>query len=359
MLSAEPKRHLHLDNMELKKHFPACYVELPPETEGRRAAFYLAAEEYIADQLPPGSYFLTWQLRPTVVMGRNQVMHQEVDVDFCHREGIDIIRRRSGGGAIFADERNIMTSLITEDAPVEVLFREYAEAVAQALRQMGAPAVVAGRNDIVLRSDGVKSDEVGSQPRKVCGNAFYKKTNRCIAHGTMLYDTNPRLMEGALHPDVSKLKQKGVKSVRSRIGLLKDHLPFGVGVLRRRLRLLLCNRFIALSDKEVHEIEQLEQGYYAADFFYGSTVHSDVVRSARIPGCGQVELCFRLAGSVVADVVLRGDFFDLGQAQDRFAQTLVGQAFTPETLAQAIRECHPERSIRGLSEEALIQLISD
>ena len=340
--------------MEQKRHFPACYVALPPETEGRRAAFYLAAEEYIADRLPRGSYFLTWQLGPTVVMGRNQVMHQEVDVDFCRREGIDIIRRRSGGGAIFADERNIMTSLITEDAPVEVLFGEYAEAVAQALRQMGAPAAVAGRNDIVIRSD-----DTDAPPRKVCGNAFYKKTDRCIAHGTMLYDTNPHLMEGALHPDVSKLQQKGVKSVRSRIGLLKDYLPFGVGELRQRLRQLLCDRAVCLSAEDVHEIERLEQRYYAADYFYGSTVHSDVVRTARIPGCGQVEVCFRLSGSRVADVVLRGDFFDLSQARERFERALVGQTFTPENLAQAIREHHPERSIRGLSEEALIQLICE
>ena len=328
------------------KHFPATFVRLPRDTEGRRAAFYLAAEEYIADRLPEGSYFLTWQIGPTVVMGRNQVLHLEVDVDFCRREGIDIIRRRSGGGAIFADERNIMTSLITEDAPVEVLFGEYAEAVAQALRQMGAPAIVSGRNDTMLEGGG-----------KVCGNAFYKKTNRCIAHGTMLYDTNPRLMEGALHPDVSKLERKGIKSVRNRVSLLKDHLPFGVDELRQQLRLRLCDRSITLTDADVHEIEQLEQRNYAPDYFYGITVHSDVVRSARIPGCGQFEICFRLSGSLVADVALHGDFFDLGQAQERFTQALVGQAFTPESMQRAILEHHPERSVRGLSETVLVNLI--
>ena len=329
-------------------HFPACFVQLPPHTEGRRAAFYLAAEEYIADHLPADNYFFTWQLGPTVVMGRNQVLHQEVDVDFCRREGIDIIRRRSGGGAIFADERNIMTSLVTPDAPVEPLFQEYAQAVAQALRQLGAPAGVSGRNDIVLE---------GGQ--KVCGNAFYHKTGHNIAHGTMLYDTNARLMEGALRPDIGKLEQKGVKSVRSRVGLLKDYLSFGVGTLRQRLRLLLCNRSTALSDADVQQIELLEQRYYQPDYFYGSTLRSDVVRSRRIAGCGLVELHFRLSGSRVADVALHGDFFDLGQAGQRFASAFVGCPFTPDSLRRAIAEHHPECAVRGLSEEAIVSLLTN
>lgn len=329
------------------KHFPACFVELPPSTEGRRAAFYLAAEEYIADHLPEGRYFFTWQLGPTVVMGRNQVTHQEVDIDFCQREGIDIIRRRSGGGAIFADEGNIMTSLVTEDGPVEPLFQEYAEAVATALRQLGAPAVVAGRNDIVLEGRG----------GKVCGNAFYHKVGRCIAHGTMLYDTQPRLMEGALHPDISKLQQKGVKSVRSRVGLLKDYLSFGVETLRQRLRTLLTDRTIRLTDTDVRQIEALEQRYYEPEYFYGSSARSDVTLGRRIEGCGTVEVCLQLQGSLISGVVLKGDFLDLGHAQKAFTTALVGQSFTPDGLRQAIAAHHPERSIRNLTETALRALL--
>ncbi|MBQ7526963.1 MAG: hypothetical protein IJT11_04465 [Bacteroidaceae bacterium] len=351
--------HTLMSGTEQKQHFPACYVELPPECEGRRAAFYLATEEFIAEHLPEDSYFFTWQIGPTVVMGRNQVAHQEVDLDFCQREGIDVIRRRSGGGAIFADERNIMTSLVTEVCPVEPLFREYAEAVAEALRTMGAPAIVAGRNDIVLKEPSLPSPE-GRENQggsKVCGNAFYQRGNRSIAHGTMLYDTNPKLMEGALHPDVSKLEQRGVKSVRSRIGLLKDYLSFGVGTLRQRLRLLLCNRAITLSSDDIREIERMEQRYYEPEYFLGSSAHADVVRSHRIPGCGMLEIRFRLSGSFIVNVSLHGDFFDLGQAQETFSAAFVSQAFTPYSLRQAIQDHHPEHSVRGLSEESLIDLI--
>ena len=331
-----------------KPHFPACFVEFPPETEGRRAAFYLAAEEYIAEKLPADDYFFTWQLGPTVVFGRNQSIRQEVDLDFCSREGIDVIRRRSGGGAIFADRHNIMTSLVTEAEAVEPLFKEYAEAVASALRQLGAPVVVSGRNDTVLEGGG-----------KICGNAFYHKKNRCIAHGTMLYDTNTRLMEGALHPEASKLKEKGVRSVRSRVGVLKDYLPFGVEELRRQLPLLLCNRTIVLTDDDVQQIEHLEKRYYEPEFLLGSTERNDAIRRGRIEGCGLVELHFRLHGSLVKEVELTGDFFVLDDAQQVFNSCFSGQPFTHESLVQAIRNHHPERSIRGLTEEGLIKILDN
>ncbi len=353
-------------------HFPACYVELPHETEGRRAAFYLAAEEYIAETLPADSYFMTWQLGPTVVMGRNQAIGQEVDLDFCHREGIDVIRRRSGGGAIFADERNIMTSLITEAEAVEPLFREYAEAVASALRQLGAPAVVAGRNDIILspspptpngrgeergeKVPPIRGRDLGREA-KVCGNAFYHRKDRCIAHGTMLYDTDARRMERALHPDVSKLEAKGVKSVRSRVGVLKDYLPFGVGTLRKRLRELLCDRTVLLTAEDVACIEQLEQRYYDPSYLYGSTTQADTIRKGRIEGCGTVELWFSVRDNIISDVHLRGDFFDLGQASACFRKAFIGVPLTPDDLRQAIREHQPERSIRGLCQEALMRLL--
>lgn len=330
----------------MDSHFPACYVQLPPETEHRRAPFYLAAEEYIAQVLPEDNYLFSWQLNPTVVMGRNQVAHQEVNLDFCREEGIDVVRRKSGGGAIFADRRNIMWSLVTGESAVEPLFADYAETVASALCQLGADVEVSGRNDIVLKGGG-----------KICGNAFYHLPNRNIVHGTMLYDTDPRRMELALHPDVSKLQSKGVKSVRSRVALLKDFLPFGVEELRIRLRDLLCNRTIELDGEAVKRIEKIEQGYYAPNYLFGQSDRSDLTREARIEGCGSLALHFCLRGTLVEDVRLTGDFFETGQAAEAFAQAFRGIAFTPQELRKAIESAHPERAIRNLTAEALLACI--
>lgn len=336
-----------MDNTVKQHSFPACFVKLPPHTEGRRAAFYLAAEEYIAAHLPEDNYLFTWQLSPTVVMGRNQVAHQEINLDFCRAEGIDVIRRKSGGGCIFADRNNIMVSLVTGGGPVEPLFEEYAAVVAEGLCRLGAEVTVAGRNDIVMRNGG-----------KVCGNAFYHMPQRNIVHGTMLYDTDMRLMSGALCPDPVKLKAAGVASVRSRIGLLKEQLGFGVERLRTELRHILCNRTVSLDDTQIADIEKIEAGYYEPEYLFGQTAHADITCSARIEGCGRLNLNFSLKGTLIEQVRLTGDFFSNGEAETAFNHAFRGVVFTPDCIRQAINRNHPEQSVRNLSPEDLLRLIS-
>ena len=342
-------------------HFPACYVEIPDSTATaepqfvvrRRAPFYLAAEEWIASHLPASSYLFTWQLGRTVVMGRNQVAHQEVNLDFCRENHIDVIRRKSGGGAIFADDGNIMISLVTTQGKVEPIFLEYATTVSRSLNELGAQTEVHGRNDVILMGKG-----------KVCGNAFYHIADRNIVHGTMLYDTDPELMQGALHSNPQKLQSKGVPSIRARVGVLKGNLNAPQGLseaeeivwLRSQLRQKLTDRTIELDASAVSEIEQIEQGYYADEFLLGSSAHDEEVLQARIEGCGTIEIRFSLKGSLVRKVRLTGDYFELFDAQKAFAEAFEGVAFTRESLWEAISRHHPERSIRNLSQEQLIGL---
>ena len=108
-----PVPNNQLKNVTTKSAFPACLITFPFNVEGKTAPFFLAAEEYVAAALPADNYLFAWILPPTVVMGRNQVADAEVDLEFCQREGIDVVRRKSGGGCIYADEGNIMFSLIT------------------------------------------------------------------------------------------------------------------------------------------------------------------------------------------------------------------------------------------------------
>lgn len=325
--------------------FPACYIELTENTEYRRAPFYLAAEEYVARNFPGDTYLFSWQLNPTVVMGRNQVAHQEFNLDFCREHGIDVVRRKSGGGAIFADRNNIMWSLITDEGAVEPIFMEYAHYMAYALGQLGVDTEVSGRNDILIRNGG-----------KICGNAFYHLPHRNIVHGTMLFDTNMNFMQGALHPDHAKLETKGIKSVRSRVSFLKDYLSFDVIELRKRLRDLLCDRCITLSDADVKAIEELEQEYYSPEYLYGLSAKSDLDFSGRIEGCGTLGIHLKLHGTLIESVRLSGDFFELDNALQRFNEAFTGIPYTPQSLNQAIDAAHPEKSIRNLSAENLKRL---
>ncbi|MBR7027801.1 MAG: lipoyltransferase [Bacteroidaceae bacterium] len=327
--------------------FPACEVRFSKDIAGKTATFFLAAEEYVAGKLPGGDYLFSWILPPTVVMGRNQVAHQEFDLDYCAAHGIDIVRRKSGGGAVFADHRNIMWSLITRGGDVEPIFKEYAEAVAAALTRLGATAKLSGRNDIILENGG-----------KVCGNAFYHLKERNIVHGTMLYDTNMEAMQRALRPAPEKLKAKGVQSVRSRIGLLKDYISGGTLSLRDRLTALLTNRHITLSEADIAAIEEIERTYREPDFLFGHIQVADEVVSARIEGCGTIELHFTLRGSRVSDVSLKGDFFATTDAQCAFGEAFKGTPFTTAHLQARAKECSLHATIRGLTPKALDNLLS-
>ncbi len=218
-------------------HFPACFVELPPEAEGQGAAYFLAAEEYIANHLPTDNYFFVWQTPPTVVYGRHQVLENEVNIGFCQREGIEIVQRKSGGGCIYSDGGNLMLSLITERCAVVDLFAEYSTTVARLLTELGAPAEATGRNDITLASG-----------RKICGNAFYQTRTHNIVHGTMLYEVDNERMSGALTPDREKLARHGVESVRQRVGGLKDIIPLSIEELKAALIAGLTDRKITLNN---------------------------------------------------------------------------------------------------------------
>ncbi len=334
----------------MERLFPATYVLLPPESEGRRAAFYLAAEEYVATTMPEGNYVMTWQIGPTVVMGRNQDARAEIDLPFCRAEGIDVIRRKSGGGSIYADRGNIMTSLITGGGAVEPIFAEYATAMADCLSALGASVEVSGRNDIRMADGG-----------KICGNAFYHLSNRNIVHGTMLYDTDARRMRGALTPERAKLQSKGVRSVESRISLLKDALPqVSVKELCEHIRQYLTNSTIVLGEHDILRIQEIEAGYYSPTYLYGKegTRGETYCHSNRIEGCGTVSLEFCTEDGRVLAVTVRGDYFEFGNANDLFHKAFYGCPFNEDDLLHLAEVHRPHESIRGLTPSALNSLIS-
>lgn len=332
--------------------FPAIYIQFPPGYEYRRAAFYLAAEEYIATNMPEGNYMLTWQIGPTVVMGRNQDAKVEMDLPFCRTEGIDVIRRKSGGGSIYADRGNIMTSLITGNGAVEPIFAEYSAKMAECLSALGADVEVSGRNDIRLSGGG-----------KICGNAFYHLSDRNIAHGTLLYDTDARLMRGALTPEKAKLQSKGVKSVESRISLLKDSLPeMDIETVRKHICRYLSDRTILISDSEIRKIQEIENGYYSPDYLYGkdATIIGEVHGSReRIEGCGTVSLDLYTTDGMVTAASVGGDYFEFCNANALFNKAFYGCSFNRTALLQASKKNKLHSCIRGLEESSLCRLIEN
>ena len=182
-----------------------------PDSVRRSLAFYLAMEEYVAREVEDEAFFV-WRVEPTVIFGRNQVLENEVNLEYCSEHGVDIVRRKSGGGCVYSDLGNIMVSYVSRRGDVSEVFDRYMTALTEALRALGVPAEKSGRNDIMLEG------------RKISGNAFHQLPDRSIVHGTLLYSTDLEALTEAIRPPEEKLRRHGVESVRQRVLNLSEYI---------------------------------------------------------------------------------------------------------------------------------------
>lgn len=321
------------------------YVSLPND-EQRKLPFYLAVEEYVARELPAGDYFFMWQVQPTVIFGRNQLIEAEVDIDYCRDNGIATYRRKSGGGCVYADLDNIMFSYITPDSNVNFTFNRYMLMVEHVLQKLGLDARTTGRNDILI--DG----------KKVSGNAFYHLPNRSIVHGTMLYNTDLEKMVRSTTPSDEKLKSKGVESVRQHVTTLNRYLTISIEEFKEFVRKNLCNSEIRLDEGAVRQIEEIEREYLTDEFIYGRNPAYTLVRRERIEGVGEFELRLEIKKGVVRRVNVLGDFFLVGDIDGGLLNHLQGVAFEKGALEDAVKDIDPSEIIMNMTKEHLIELIN-
>lgn len=225
-----------------------------PDSKERSLAFYLAMEEYVAGNVE-GDAFFVWRVRPTVIIGRNQDLEAEVNLEYCRSHGVDIVRRRSGGGCVYADMGNIMISYVSDRGEVSEVFERFLTEFSGCLRSLDLNAEKSGRNDVLV--DG----------RKVSGNAFQMLPDRSIVHGTLLYSVDLDALEKAINPPVEKLLRHGVASVRQRVCNLSDyrdsspHLESPETLCRYLVRYFTDDEMMLTHD-QVSEIEEITLKHY-------------------------------------------------------------------------------------------------
>jgi lipoic acid synthetase/lipoate-protein ligase A len=232
------------------------YIGLPEASTNRKLSFYLAMEEYVARHLDADDSFFMWQVAPSVIFGRNQQLDNEVNMDYCRRHHIQVFRRKSGGGCVYADQSNVMLSYITKEENVGFAFNRFVNMLLLVFRRLGIEAVGTSRNDVLIAD------------RKVCGTACYHLPGRTIIHSTLLYDTDMDYMTNAITPGPDKLQAKGIQSVRQRITLLKDHVSQSLDDVKQLIRNTFCEESCQLSADDVAAIERLEQAYERDGFIY-------------------------------------------------------------------------------------------
>ena len=324
-----------------------------PYRSFRRLPFYLAMEEWAARTLPDDEYFFAWRVCPTVICGRNQNISEEVDTDYCRRQGIDVVRRKSGGGAVYADLDNYMFSYISPGSDVDTIFHRYTAMIVGMLQSLGIDAEASGRNDILAGNS------------KIAGNAFYKIGGRSVVHGTMLYSIDVGRMQRAITPSRAKLESKAVVSVPMRVISLKDCgldidiEAFGLYAVRH-----LCGQDeYVLSQSDVQEVETIEQSYYDPLFVNGHPRKNlsrtpDIVRKSRIGGVGEFETAVDIdTDGRISALGIWGDFFPIGDIHEGIISRLIGVDYSRDSIAGAVDRIDTGSIIKGLTKENLLNLL--
>ena len=312
----------------------------------------LAIEEYALRHLDPRyTYILFYVNEPSIIIGRGQNTIEEIDARYVKERGIHVVRRLSGGGAVYHDSGNLNFSFITDTAQNRLHnFALFTGPVARALRELGADAELGGRNDLVIEG------------RKVSGNAQFSTARRMFSHGTLLFNSDLGAVAGALRVKPEKFQSKGVQSVRARVGNIADFAEREVDVptlQRRILESLFAGgevRRYRLNARDWAGVRRLiAERYGQWDWNVGASPPFDVQRARRFP-FGEVDVRLSIRRGRVVQARIHGDFLSTGSLQP-LEQALVGVAYDPEPLAQALAGIDVGAVIPGLSGGDFLELL--
>lgn len=273
----------------------------------------LAIEEYALKHLDPSNTYLLFYINePSIIIGKNQNTVEEINADYVEENGIHVVRRLSGGGAVYHDLGNLNFSFLTKDDGDSFHnFKKFTDPVVKALQKLGVPAELSGRNDILANG------------RKISGNAQFSTKGRMFSHGTLLFDSEIEHVVSALNVKKEKIESKGIKSIRSRVANIREFLnePLSMEQFKEMLLSYIFDgkdeipRYTLTEDdwKKIHEISK--ERYQNWDWNYGKSPSFNVQHSHRFP-VGQVDIRLEVKKGIIQQCKIYGDFFGVGDVAD-------------------------------------------
>lgn len=316
-------------------------------------AWNLAAEQAVFDLLPRDrSYLMLWRNDNAVIIGKYQNTLAEINKPYIDANQIRVVRRLSGGGAVYHDLGNLNYTFITDARNTETLdLHLFCQPVVRTLTALGVPAEANGRNDIT--ADG----------KKVSGSAQYLRGGRIMHHGTLLFDSDLNVVSHALHVDKEKIRAKGLLSVRSRVTNIRPFLREDCTILEFRDKLLANllretpGSIYRFTPDDLSAIDTLRQERYNSwDWNYGASRECTILKRARFEGCGTVEASLSLDGGRIRELRFTGDFFSLREPEE-LAAKLTGLRLEAADLCAALADSDVGQYFMGLSGEALLNLL--
>lgn len=295
-------------------------------------AINLAIEEYALNELNINeSYLLFYSMTPTVIVGKNQNTLEEINMDYVREQHVNVTRRLSGGGAVYNDEGDLSFSFITKDDGDSFNnYKKFTEPVISALHKLGVPAELQGRNDLVVKG------------KKISGNAQFSTKGRMFSHGTLMFDVNLENVTMALNPDPEKYQSKGIKSVRSRVTNIREHLAEDMDIHQFK-ESLLVNIFDGevpipehrLTESDWDRIHQIAKTRYRNwEWVYGRSPTFNARHKHRFTA-GLVDLRLEIHKGLIESASIYGDFFGVGEIED-VENLLTGIKYDQGTIGDAI-----------------------
>lgn len=328
-------------------------IYLEPKSNDPRynTAFELYAFNEIANQ---DDVFILWINEPCIVVGKNQNTVEEINQKYCDSKGIKIVRRISGGGAVYHDLNNLNYTIISNNAKDKTYdFKSMSQPVIESLGQMGIKAEFTGRNDILI------------DDQKICGNAQYVRGDRVMHHGCILFDVDLHVLGQALQVSADKIESKGKKSVRTRVTNIKDHLAdksITVIDFKNILRAYMDKHYHmtehVLSDAQNQEVLKLQASHNDSwDWVYGKNPEFSIKRERRLL-TGKVEAYILVKDNMIENVKFYGDFFGVKDVED-IAKTLQGIKYTHEDVKAGLSQLDIGSYFMGISLGDIVDIIID
>ncbi|MGI6586979.1 MAG: lipoate--protein ligase [Gracilibacteraceae bacterium] len=320
--------------------------------ENTNPYFNLAMEEYLFNLDDNNDYFLLWQNEPTIVVGKYQNTAEEINSEYVKEKGIHVVRRITGGGAVYHDLGNLNYTFINKGREKkEFDFRKFTMPIVKALGRFGVEAELSGRNDITIAQ------------KKFSGNAQYVKQGKVLHHGTLLFNSEMEELTKALKVSEDKFQSKGIKSVRSRVTNIADYLPANITVYEFKEMLLkyMFEGYAAitegqLKEADINEINMLMKSKYMNwDWNYGASPEFNVKQAKRFEG-GRVEVLINIKNGIIQGIKFYGDFFGSGNPEDIEA-VLIGKRYLEDEIKAALSGLDTNYYFRGITLEELLSCI--
>ncbi|MBE6016014.1 MAG: lipoate--protein ligase [Lachnospiraceae bacterium] len=313
--------------------------------------FYnLAFEEYVLRNRKDGDYLILWQNQNTIVIGVNQVTQAEINTLWVNENSVNVVRRITGGGAVYHDLGNLNYSFITDyDSSEQLSMERFTRPVVAALIKLGIPAYASGKNDILANG------------RKLSGTAQKIIGGRILHHGTLLFDSDLSAVQSALNVDPEKFTGKGMKSVRSRIcnirQMLKDdmELPEFWGHIKKELS---NENYVTgkLDEDELKAVLLLKESKYdTPEWNYGRSPDAGLHIKRRFPG-GTIEIALSLSGNHVSSISFFGDFMARKPVDD-ICSALEGALFDEDTFIDILSQFQLADYFGGITSDQITDML--